>query len=186
MDNGRRVCPAQIAGMLDNPLRCWIHPRKTIVGPYVKEGDCVLDLGCGPGSFTDTLADLAGDEGRVIAVDLQKEMLDLMVKKITVKNQNHRVIPHLCRQDSLLLDVYTGQVDFALAFWMAHETPDLGAFFGQVFAALKLKGRLLCVEPKMHVSKRQYGEMFEIGRSLGFHCEPVEGIRLSRSVLFTK
>ncbi len=78
MNEKTQVCPAQHAGMLDNRLRRLIHPGKKVLSPFVKEGDFILDLGCGPGSFTNTLAQLTGEKGRVIAVDLQQGMLDTM------------------------------------------------------------------------------------------------------------
>ncbi|MBN2626187.1 MAG: class I SAM-dependent methyltransferase [Spirochaetales bacterium] len=182
----RKVCPAEIGGMLDNRFRRWLHPRKQIVGPYVHEGDFVLDLGCGPGSFTDSLAELIGPDGRVLAVDLQEKMLRAMKRKITQLGLEGRVIAHPCRADSLLLEEYREKADFALAFWMVHETPDPLSFLAEVHTALKPGGQLLCTEPKMHVSEKLYREMVEGARDLGFRVQPVEGIRMSRAVLFTK
>lgn len=40
-----------------------------------------MDIGCGPGFFTLAMARMAGPEGKVIAIDMQQEMLDLVKKK---------------------------------------------------------------------------------------------------------
>jgi ubiquinone/menaquinone biosynthesis C-methylase UbiE len=44
----------------------------------VKPGDVVCDMGCGNGFYTLKLAKLVGDKGKVIAVDIQREMLGLL------------------------------------------------------------------------------------------------------------
>jgi tRNA A58 N-methylase Trm61 len=41
----------------------------------VKPGDVVCDMGCGNGFYTLKLAQLVGPKGKVIAVDIQREML---------------------------------------------------------------------------------------------------------------
>jgi ubiquinone/menaquinone biosynthesis C-methylase UbiE len=44
----------------------------------VKSGDVVCDMGCGNGFYTLKLAKLVGKDGKVIAVDIQREMLGLL------------------------------------------------------------------------------------------------------------
>jgi ubiquinone/menaquinone biosynthesis C-methylase UbiE len=44
----------------------------------VKPGDTICDLGCGNGFYTLKIAKLVGEQGRVIAVDIQREMLELL------------------------------------------------------------------------------------------------------------
>ena len=70
------ICPHKFSFMLDNIFRRRLqHPRK-IVGEYLRPGDTVIDLGCGPGFFTIDMAKVVGPTGKVIAVDLQRSMLD--------------------------------------------------------------------------------------------------------------
>lgn len=45
--------------------------------PYVNEGESVLDLGSGGGKLCYILAQVVGQQGRVIGVDCNREMLDL-------------------------------------------------------------------------------------------------------------
>src|SRR3990172_3492659 len=47
---------------------------------YVREGDTVLDLGCGGGKVCYIAAQLAGDQGHVIGVDMNDDMLALARK----------------------------------------------------------------------------------------------------------
>ncbi|MCI0333273.1 MAG: class I SAM-dependent methyltransferase [Planctomycetes bacterium] len=44
----------------------------------VMPGDVVCDMGCGNGFYTIKLAKLVGEKGNVIAVDIQREMLELL------------------------------------------------------------------------------------------------------------
>jgi len=74
----RGVCNWWIAYTFDNPLRRLIHKPQKVLGNYVKEGMTVMDLGCGMGHFSMGMAGLVGGTGRVIAVDLQQKMLDVM------------------------------------------------------------------------------------------------------------
>ncbi|MBK7711908.1 MAG: methyltransferase domain-containing protein [Bacteroidales bacterium] len=77
------VCPATYSGSLDNFLRRLMHKPAKILSPFIKEGMTVLDMGCGPGFFTAELARLVGEKGKVIAADLQQEMLDKMILKVS-------------------------------------------------------------------------------------------------------
>lgn len=80
------------------------------------------DLGCGPGYFTPTLAQLVGPAGKVIAVDLQQGMLERVRTKVLGTELEPRVVLHHCQAERLDLP---GGVDFMLAFYMVHEVPDV-------------------------------------------------------------
>jgi ubiquinone/menaquinone biosynthesis C-methylase UbiE len=56
-------------------LRRLLQDPDKIVKPYVKEGMVVLDVGCGMGFFSLTLARLVGKTGKVVCVDLQDRMI---------------------------------------------------------------------------------------------------------------
>jgi len=65
------VCSHTHSFFLDNFLRRLIQNPKKIVGEYIKKGDTIIDLGCGPGYFSIAMAKMVGDTGRVYSVDLQ-------------------------------------------------------------------------------------------------------------------
>jgi len=64
-------------------------PMKKIEKTNIKEGDLVLDYGCGSGSFTITAAKLVGPTGKVYAADihpLSSEKVKEQAKKYKLKN----------------------------------------------------------------------------------------------------
>ncbi len=177
------VCPWWLCYSFDNPLRRLFHDPKRLLDPYVKPGMTVVDIGCGMGYFTIDLAKLAGPEGRVIAVDLQQQMLDALGRRARRAGVTDRIILHRCRKESLGVEE---PADFALAFWMAHEVPDKPRFFGEIFAMLRPSGRFLLVEPKYHVTAEAFRRTVEMCRERGFSPVDEPAVRLSRAVLMGK
>ena len=51
MSKKHRVCPAEMAGMLDNVIRRWFQAPRKILSPYITQGMTVLDIGCGRASI---------------------------------------------------------------------------------------------------------------------------------------
>jgi len=160
-----RVCPHTIAFFLNNPLRRIIQNPRKIVGPYIKPGDTVIDLGCGPGFFTIDMAQIVGATGQVIAVDLQPQMLTHVNRKALKKGVSDRITLHRCGPDSLEL---TAKADFILAFYMVHETPDPANFLNEVRALLKEGGLFLVIEPRFHVKGPEFEAMVNLASQTGF------------------
>jgi transposase len=114
----------------------------------------VLDVGCGPGFASIGLARLVGPGGAVTAVDLQPEMLDIVRRKAEKLGLADRIDLVSCKSDDL---VATGPFDFAVAFYMVHETPDQQRFPRQVAAALKPGAAFFIAEPVFHVGNAGMG-----------------------------
>lgn len=64
------------------PVRRMFGPPERIVGPFVRKGQVVADLGCGPGYYTLALAESVGPEGKVYAVDLYDKFIQALSKKV--------------------------------------------------------------------------------------------------------
>jgi ubiquinone/menaquinone biosynthesis C-methylase UbiE len=62
-------------------VRIFAPPHK-FIGPYVKDGQVVADLGCATGYYTLALADSVGPEGKVYAVDFNKKSVRALEKKV--------------------------------------------------------------------------------------------------------
>jgi ubiquinone/menaquinone biosynthesis C-methylase UbiE len=182
-ENAARVCPAEHAGGLMLPIRRFIHHPEKILGPLIEGGQIVMDLGCGPGYFTIPIAKMVGPEGRVIAVDLQPAMLELLRANAERAGMADRICPHQCSIGGIGA---VDPVDFAIAFCMLHEVPSQERFLAEVRSLVKPGGRFLLVEPKGHVSKGKFERSAEIARWAGFVPLSAPRIAFSRSVLFAR
>jgi cyclopropane fatty-acyl-phospholipid synthase-like methyltransferase len=168
---------------LANPFRRIMHEPEKILALSVREGMTALDLGSGMGFFSLAMATLVGAQGKVICVDLQQEMLDALHKRAERAGLAGRIRLQLAAQDDIRV---TGPVDFALAFWMAHEVADLRKFLGQVLSVLKPSGSVLLVEPRIHVTASEFQKIIAHARDAGFTVEEAPLVRISRSAILRK
>jgi ubiquinone/menaquinone biosynthesis C-methylase UbiE len=182
MSETSHICSWKHAFALDNPIRRLIHNPQKILGGYIKPGQTVLDLGCGPGTFSLAIAKMVGESGKVIAVDVQEEMLQLVRKKAARQGLESRIVTRKSGPGGIGL---SEKVDFALAFYMVHEVPNAEAFLKEVASLLKPKGKLLVVEPKMHVSATAFEKTIEVAQQAGLKPVSEPKIRFSRSKLFS-
>ena len=178
---GDHICPWWLAYTFDNRLRYFFHNPEKLLGSYVSKGMTVLDAGCGMGFFSIGLAKLVGDKGCVISADVQPKMLETMQKR-SIKNGLSSII-RLHKSEPSSLGVET-PVDFILAFWMVHEVPNPKLFFHQIRACLKSNGKILIVEPKLHVSSKRFQETAALAQESGLNLCDTPSIKLSRSVIF--
>jgi ubiquinone/menaquinone biosynthesis C-methylase UbiE len=56
-------------------------PTKMLEALKIKEGHVVADVGAGSGYHAFRMSKVVGDKGKILAVDIQQEMLDLIEKK---------------------------------------------------------------------------------------------------------
>jgi ubiquinone/menaquinone biosynthesis C-methylase UbiE len=179
-----RVCPWWAASLtIDIPLRRWLHDPEKIVGPHVKPGMTVLDVGCGVGWFSIPMTRMVGDGGRVIAVDLQPQMLDKLRRRAEKAGVATRIELHHCQQDRLGVEV---AADFALAFAMLHEVPDQRRLLGEIHACLKPGGKLLLAEPPLHVSVEKFAGEVAIAEEAGFRTLDRPRLRWCRAAVLGK
>ncbi len=178
------VCPPWLSWTLINPVRSLTQDPERILRPFIKEGDTVADVGCGPGYFTAAMARLVGGSGRVIATDIQEWMLERVRIRVEKEGLSNRVRLHLARPGGL--DLPADRVNFALAFWMAHEVPDRDRLFAEILASLAPGGALLLVEPRLHVGVRSFTAIAGAALRSGFLSVGPVSVRLSRAVLLRK
>ena len=69
---------------------------------------------------------------------------------------------------------------------MVHEVPDRVAFLEEVYHLLKPDGRLLVVEPKMHVNKINFQETLKVAVAAGFTTLGERKVAISRAMLLGK
>jgi ubiquinone/menaquinone biosynthesis C-methylase UbiE len=175
------VCPWWVGYLLVSPIRRWFQDPEKILAPYISKGMTVLDIGPGMGFFTIPAAQMVGDNGIVIAVDLQEKMLKSLVKRAEKAGVAGRIVAKLCEPDSLGVSEL---IDLCLAFNVAHEVPDASALFSQIKAILKPTGKLLLAEPgRWHISERDFESTLAKASTAGLKLIARPGIRGSQSAL---
>jgi len=126
------------------------NPTKIIELLKLKEGEVVADIGAGSGYYTFRMAKLVGAKGKVVAVDIQKEMLDIIrdrMKKEKVEN----IEPLLGTEaDPKLKDE---SVDVILLVDVYHEFEYPHEMAEKMVKALKPSGRIVFVEFRLEDPK---------------------------------
>jgi ubiquinone/menaquinone biosynthesis C-methylase UbiE len=109
----------------------------------VHAGQTVADVGCGSGYFSVHLAKRVGLTGRVLATDLQPEMLALLDKKVQAEKLTN-VVPILATEQDAKLP--HASVDIALFVDVYHELTHPNVTMAQVKDALRDGGKVVLVE----------------------------------------
>jgi ubiquinone/menaquinone biosynthesis C-methylase UbiE len=122
-----------------------------------------------------------GSGGKVISVDLQPQMLEVLSRRAEKAGVSGRITTVCCGQNDLGVKE---KVDFALSFYMLHEVPDKERFFYQVAACLKPQARLLVVEPRFHVSRSGFKQTVETALEAGLVQAGNPRVRFSFTQLF--
>lgn len=119
------------------------HCKTLLKALNVKPGQAVCDMGCGNGFYTLRLAKLVGKQGRVLAVDVQPEMLHLL--DLRAKQSRFENIEPI---QGTLTDpkLPEGEVDLILLVDVYHEFSHPEQMLQAMRRALKPHGRLALVE----------------------------------------
>jgi len=179
----QHVCPWYCCFTFDNIFRKGFQNPYKILSGYLKAGDTVLDVGPGQGFFSIPMAKMVGENGRVIAIDIQKKMLDILERRAQKENVADRIL------FKLVNDVNYGinsEVDFALAFWMVHEVPDKKALFQSIYDSMKHGKQFLVAEPYLHVTNRMMEETVKTAQGVGFTLIDRPKIFFCRAALLWK
>ncbi len=139
-----QVMGHQAAGWLERPEReREEHPAKLLKALKFKPGDVVADVGAGSGYHTFRIAKEVGPKGKVYAVDIQKEMLDLIRQRMRAGRVTN-VEPVLGKiADPMLPE---GAVDLILLVDVYHEFSHPYEMTEAMVKALRPGGRLVLVE----------------------------------------
>jgi ubiquinone/menaquinone biosynthesis C-methylase UbiE len=109
----------------------------------IKPGDSVCDMGCGNGFYTLKLARLVGERGNVIAVDIQREMLELLKESAAAENVNNIETVLGTVVDPKLP---AGTIDLVLLVDVYHEFSHPEQMLAAIRASLKPTGRVALAE----------------------------------------
>jgi ubiquinone/menaquinone biosynthesis C-methylase UbiE len=139
-----RVMGHESAAWLERPERIAEEQPDQLVGLLgVRRGETVADIGAGTGYFSRRLAQAVGPTGRVLAEDVQPEMITLLTN-VAVRLGLTNIIPVLGTTTDPRLPV--ASVDLALMVDVYHEFDLPYEMVQAICLALKPGGRLVLVE----------------------------------------
>jgi ubiquinone/menaquinone biosynthesis C-methylase UbiE len=119
------------------------EPAKLMKALKLKPGMTVCDLGCGNGFYTLKLAGEVGPDGKVLAVEIQKEMLDLLAKRAAKAGvKNYEPILGTVSDPKLPADA----LDLILVVDVYHEIDHPVEVLAALRKSLKKGGRVALVE----------------------------------------
>jgi len=146
-----QVMGHQAAGWLERPEReREEQPAKLMKALKFKPGDVVADIGAGSGYFTFRIAREIGPKGKVHAVEIQKEMLDIIRQRMQAGRVTN-VEPVLGTITDPKLP--TASVDLILMVDVYHEFSHPYEMTQAMVKALKPGGRLVFVEYRLEDPK---------------------------------
>lgn len=138
-----RVMGHQAAGWLERPQREQEEmPDQVVANMGLEPDDVVADIGAGTGYFSFRMAELV-PEGRVLAVDIQQEMLDLIEQRAQEENVDN-IETVLGRVDDPRLPENT--VDAVLMVDAYHEFSHPWEMMNGIVQSLKPGGRVVLLE----------------------------------------
>ena len=141
----------EAAGWLERPEReKEEQPTKLLDALKLHPGDVVADIGAGSGYLTFRLADRVGPKGKVLAVDIQPEMLALIRERMKARMVNN-VEPIRGTEKDPKLPANT--VDLILMVDVYHEFEYPVEMAEAMIRALKPGGRLVFVEYRLEDPK---------------------------------
>ncbi|HLU50158.1 MAG TPA: class I SAM-dependent methyltransferase, partial [Planctomycetota bacterium] len=144
---GRQIAPVMSflgADWLLRPERATTEePERVLDWLEIRPGSSVADFGAGNGYFTLRLAKRVGATGRVYAVDIQQEMLDLLAGRARASGHENIELVLSSEKDPRLPP---DGVDLILAVDVYHELSHPAETLEALRRALKKDGRLVLVE----------------------------------------
>jgi SAM-dependent methyltransferase len=180
------VCPWWLGYVLANPLRRLYQNPKNILAPYLHSGMTVVEIGPGMGFFTMDIARVVGDEGRVIAIDVQPRMLSGLRRRARRAALLHRIETRLAPPGGTGMEDLEQSADFVLAFAVVHELPDMARLFDAAARSLKPGGWLLLAEPNGHVDRAAFSRTIAAAETSGLRVSANPSIRGSCTALLEK
>ena len=150
--SGKFYMSREIAMVMGHQGAAWLErperekqeqPTKLLKILDLKPNTVVADIGAGSGYYSFRIAEKVGPKGKVLAVDIQKEMLDIIRQRMK-KEEVANIEPILGTEKDAKLP--SGSVDLILLVDVYHEFAFPFEMTQAMLKALKPGGRLVFVE----------------------------------------
>jgi ubiquinone/menaquinone biosynthesis C-methylase UbiE len=136
----------------------FVNPFDKLSAAGLKEGQEILEVGCGPGYFSIPAAEIAGDKGHVTSIDINPAAVEYLRKKIQrLRAKNVEAV----LADASATGLPDGSFDVAFLFGVVHAFPRLDDVLREMHRVLKPNGKL-CIQ-----SRRSADEIVETVKAEG-------------------
>jgi len=127
--------------------RRFVDVRKPLERAGIKEGQTILDFGCGPGFYAIAAAKMVGAKGKVYALDIHPLAVQSVEKKAKKEGLTN-ITTILSDKDTRLPDQ---SIDVALAYDMIHMVKNKQALARELRRVLKPNGLLSVIVGHINV-----------------------------------
>jgi len=118
-------------------------PEELLRSFGLRKGQTMADIGCGPGFFTIPAARIVGDDGLVLAADIQGEMLTAVRGRVAEQGlTNVRVV----KTSDAEIPIPPGTCDLVLLAFVLHEIEQRARFLHRAARLLKPRGKIAVLE----------------------------------------
>ena len=144
----------------------------------IKPGHTVCDLGAGNGYYTLKMARLVGEKGKVIANDIQPEMLEMLKKRAA-----HADLENIVTIRGSIIDakVPAGSCDLILLVDVYHEFSHPEQMLASIRKALKPTGRVALVEYRAEDPEVPIKKLHKMSKEQIMKEWPPNGFKLESS-----
>lgn len=137
-----------------NRHKAWRRKADETVG--AREGEQILDVCCGTGDWTLSLAKAVGTTGKVVGLDFSDNMLKVARAKLDVTPLKNVA---LVNGDAMNIPFSEASFDRVTIGFGLRNVPDYLTVLKEMFRVLKPGGRIVCLEtsqPKIPVYRQLY------------------------------
>ncbi len=176
--------PEFLADFIDNPLRHrWQPPDGTAVRHGIMPGMTVLEVGPGSGTYTVAAARRAGDNGRLVTIDIEPKMIERIRRRVEaegIRNIEARVA------DVYHLPFPDGMFDLAYLIAVIGEIPDPVKAMKEFLRVLSPSGTLVFSELLPDPDYPRAGTLIRLANSAGFRLKKKIGNFFYYTLIFEK
>ena len=181
--SGKGVFPPKYAFTLLLPLRnIFLSPKKLIRRLELKEDFKVLEIGPGPGFFSAHIAKFL-DQGHLVLLDIQEEMLELSRKRLARRNIFN--VDYILT-NGINFEIENNIFDRVFMVTVIGEVENKDNYLQEIFRTLKEEGVLSISELAGDPDKISIDELIHLVCSHGFEVLKVYGNNRNYTINFKK
>jgi ubiquinone/menaquinone biosynthesis C-methylase UbiE len=129
--------------LLSEQREAALHPQSLLRRLGLRSGDTLADIGCGPGFFTLPAAEIVGEDGVILAADIQGEMLSAVRSRAA---EHSLANVHVVKTSDKEIPIPAASCDIVLMAFVLNEVGQRSSFLHRAAQLLKPAGRLVVLE----------------------------------------